>query len=116
MDIVRSAPPDAAAKIEPLKLTAAQQKAQSDMAELETTAMVYEQANVEAAGLQAKVTRTTEEDARLKQLNASMEHESAAILSPSPEPSIRTSIGNLPRKQMEPRATIDPREVICKTR
>jgi CHAT domain-containing protein len=81
MDIVRSAPPDAAAKIEPLKLTAAQQKAQSDMAELETTAMVYEQANVEAAGLQAKVTRTTEEDARLKQLNASMEHESAAILS-----------------------------------
>jgi hypothetical protein len=67
-----------------LKLTAvAQQKAQSDMAELETTAaMVYEQASVEAAGLQAKsYSHTRGGRPRLKQLNASMEQESAAILS-----------------------------------
>jgi CHAT domain-containing protein/Tfp pilus assembly protein PilF len=81
MDIVRTATADTAARIEPLKLTRAQQKAQSDMVDLEKTAMVYEQASVEAAGLQAKGSRTPEEEAQLKQLSANMEQESAAILS-----------------------------------
>jgi len=38
-DIVRSATPDGAAKIESLNLTAAQRKAQSDMADLEKKAL-----------------------------------------------------------------------------
>ena len=81
MDIVRTAAPGTAAKIEPLQLSDAQQKAQSDMAELEKTAMAFEQASVDAAALQAKAKRTPEEDARLKQLNESMQQADAAILS-----------------------------------
>jgi len=81
MDIVRTATADTAAKLEPLKLSVAQQKAQNDMADLEKAATVYEQASVEAAGLQAKSSRTPEEETQLKQLSANMEQESAAILS-----------------------------------
>jgi CHAT domain-containing protein len=79
-DIVRGAAPDAAAKVAPLKLTAAQQKAQSEMAELEKMALAFEDLSVDSAGLQAKGSRTAEEEARLKTLNASMEKENAAIL------------------------------------
>ena len=79
-DIVRGAAPDAARKVEPLKLTTAEQKAQSEMAELEKMAVAFELLSVEAAGLQTKSTHTPEEDARLKQLDASMNQENAAIL------------------------------------
>jgi CHAT domain-containing protein/Tfp pilus assembly protein PilF len=78
-DIVRGASPDTAPRIELLKLTAAQQKAESDMAGLEKMALDFEQLSVEAAGLQAKAVRTAEEDARLKQMNASMDEQNAAI-------------------------------------
>ena len=77
-DIVRGAP-EGAAKIEPLKLTAAQQKAQSDLAELEKKALVFEQLTVDIAGLQANAARTPADDARLKQSNSSMDQEGAAI-------------------------------------
>jgi CHAT domain-containing protein len=79
-DIVRSATPDGAAKIESLNLTAAQRKAQSDMADLEKKALAFEQLSVEAAGLQIKAARTPEEDARLKKLIAGMDEENSAIL------------------------------------
>ena len=81
MDIVHTAAPGAAAQIEPLKLTAAQLKALSGMAELEKSSMAYEQASVEAAALKAKATRTPDEDGRLKQLSATMDQESTSILS-----------------------------------
>ncbi|MGA2673310.1 MAG: tetratricopeptide repeat protein [Terracidiphilus sp.] len=80
-DIVRGASADAARKAAPLKLTAAQQKAQNEMAELEKMALAFEQLSTEAVGLQAKTTRTAEEDVRLKSLNEAMERENAAILS-----------------------------------
>jgi CHAT domain-containing protein/uncharacterized protein HemY len=79
-DIVRSAAPDGAAKIETLKLTAAQRKAQSDMTDLEKKALAFEQLSVEAASLQIKAARTPEEDARLKKLIAGMDEENSAIL------------------------------------
>ena len=78
-DIVHGANPDAAPQVAPLKLTAGQLKAQSDMAELEKKALAFEQLSVESAGLQAKAARTPEEDARLKALNASMEQENAEL-------------------------------------
>ena len=79
-DIVRGATPETAPKIAPLQLTAAEQKAQSEMAALEKMALDFELLSVEAVGLQTKPSRTPEEDARLKQLNANMERENAAIL------------------------------------
>jgi CHAT domain-containing protein len=78
-DIVRGAAPDAAPKVAPLRLTAGQLKAQSEMAELEKRALPLDQLGVEAAELQAKAARTPEEDARLKTLNASMERETAEL-------------------------------------
>jgi CHAT domain-containing protein/Tfp pilus assembly protein PilF len=77
-DIVRGAP-GAATRIEPLNLAAAQPKAKSDLAELEKMALAFEQLSVDAASLRSKAARTPEEDARLKQLNASMDQEDAAI-------------------------------------
>jgi CHAT domain-containing protein len=78
-DIVRGAP-EGAARIEPLQLTAAQQKARGDLAALEKMAIDYEQLSVEAAGLRVKGARTPEEDASLKQLNATMDQREAAIV------------------------------------
>ncbi len=79
-DIVRGASPDAAPKVEPLKLTAAQQKARNDMAALEKKGLTFGDINVEYAVLEAKATRTHQEDAQLKTLNASIEQEKAEIL------------------------------------
>jgi CHAT domain-containing protein len=79
-DIVRGAAHDSASKVVPFKLTAAQQKAQSEMAQLGKMALAVELLSVEAAGLQAKAVRTPEEDARLKELNASMNKENGSIL------------------------------------
>ena len=78
-DVVRGAP-EGAAKIEPLQLAAAQQKAKSDLAALEKMAIDYEQFSVEAAGLRVKAARTPEEDANLKQLNTTMDQREAAIV------------------------------------
>lgn len=79
-DIVRHAAPVASPKVAPLELTAAQKKAESQMAELEKLALAFEQLSEEAVGLQVKASRTPEEDARLKILNAAMEKENAEIL------------------------------------
>ena len=67
--------------LNPSSPTAAQLKAQGDMVELEKLSMPYEQASVDSAILQAKTSRTPEEDARLKQSTASMEQASTSILS-----------------------------------
>jgi CHAT domain-containing protein len=78
-DIVPGVAPDAAAKVEPLQFTVAQQKAQSEMAALDKMAQAFEQLSVESASLQTKAARTPEENNRLKILNASMEQEHAEI-------------------------------------
>ena len=80
-DVVRGASSGAAAQIEPLKLTTAQLKAQSTLAALEQKAQAFEGVCVEVAVLQAQATRTSEEDARLKSLNASMEQQIAEMQS-----------------------------------
>ncbi len=74
-DVVRGAAASALPGMAPLKLSAAQQKAQSEMGEVEKRALAFEQSSVEFAGLQAKAVRTSEEDARLKALSASLEQE-----------------------------------------
>jgi len=78
-DVVRGETSDAAARIEPLKLVAAQQKAQGDMAQLEKMALAFEQASVEAAGIETKADRTSDEDARLKKLHADLDEQDSAI-------------------------------------
>jgi tetratricopeptide (TPR) repeat protein len=62
-DIVRSATPDGAAKIESLNLTAAQRKAQSDMADLEKKALAFEQL-ADQSGAHPRGGRSTEETDR----------------------------------------------------
>ncbi|MGA3264279.1 MAG: tetratricopeptide repeat protein, partial [Terracidiphilus sp.] len=79
-DIVRGAAPDAGAKIEPLKMTAAQQKAQNDLAAPEKMAVALTDLCMEYAALQAKAAHNAEEDARLKTLSASIEQGIREIL------------------------------------
>jgi len=72
-EVVRGAAEDAAAKVEPLKLTPAQQKAQSELVAPAKTAEALTALSVEYGALLAKEKRTPEEDARLKALDASIE-------------------------------------------
>jgi len=72
-EVVRGAENGAAAKVEPLKLTAAQQKAQSELAAPEQTAEALTALSAEYAALLAKAARNPAEDARLKVLDASIE-------------------------------------------
>jgi len=78
-DLVHGAP-DSPAKLEPLKLTAAQQKAESELPALEKMARAVVELYIEYASLQAKTTRTSEQDAQLKQLNAGIEQKREEIL------------------------------------
>jgi CHAT domain-containing protein len=79
-DVVHGAAANPLPGIAPLKLTPAQQKAQSELAELEKRALAFEQLSVESAGLQGKAVRTSAEDARWKALNSSMEREIGELL------------------------------------
>ena len=72
-EVVRGATGNSEAKDEPLKLNAVQQKAQSELTTAEKTAVALADLSIEYAGLQAKSTRTPEEDTRLKTLGASIE-------------------------------------------
>jgi CHAT domain-containing protein len=72
-DVVRGAAPDAGAKVEPLKLSAAQQKAQDELNSQQQKAIALESLSMQYAALQAKATRTPAEDAQLKALGASLE-------------------------------------------
>ena len=71
-DVVRGAAPDAAAKVEPLKLNAVQQKAQSELDAQQQKVIALEELSLQYATLQAKPARTPAEDAQLKKLNASL--------------------------------------------
>ncbi len=68
-EVVRGAADDAASKVQPLKLSDAQQKAQTDLAVPEKTSEALTSLSVEYAALTAKQNRTAAEDARLKTLD-----------------------------------------------
>ena len=72
-EVVRGAAGNAAAKVKPLKLTEAQQRAQSELAAPEKTAVALTALSVEYAALLANEKRTSAEDARLKVLEAGIE-------------------------------------------
>jgi tetratricopeptide (TPR) repeat protein len=63
-EVVRGAAPDSAAKLEPLKLTVVQKKAQNELAAPEKTAPAVTDLSMEYAALLAKPARTSGEDAR----------------------------------------------------
>jgi CHAT domain-containing protein/dienelactone hydrolase len=72
-EVVRGATASAEAKVEPLKLTGAQQQAESGLAAAEKTALALTDTSTEYAELLAKATRTPGEDARLKLLETKIE-------------------------------------------
>jgi len=78
-DIVRGTDPNATAKAAPLMVTARRQKVLGQMAELEKRAAPLEQLSVDYVGLQAQTARTPEQDARLKELGASIERQTADL-------------------------------------
>jgi CHAT domain-containing protein len=78
-EVVRGAADDAAAKVEPLKLTTAQQTAQADLAAPEKAAEALTGLSLEYGILLAKQNRTPEENARLKTLEASIEQRNADV-------------------------------------
>ena len=72
-EVVRGAATGPEAATEPVKLTSAQEKAQSDLAIPEETAVALTNLSFEYATLQAKKSRTPEETARMKSLDARIE-------------------------------------------
>jgi CHAT domain-containing protein len=79
-DVVRGATPDAAAKVEPLRLSDAQQKAQSELDSQQQKTIALEEMSLQYAALHAKASRTPDEEAQLKGLSASLEQGIAEIL------------------------------------
>ena len=71
-DVVRGAATDAAAKVEPLKLSTAQQKAQSELDAQQQKVIALEELSLQYAALQAKPTRSPVEDTQLKMLSANL--------------------------------------------
>ncbi len=78
-EVVRGAADDPSAKVEPLKLTAAQQTAQTELATPEKTGENLMALSLEYGALLAKDNRTPAEDARLKTLDASIEQGNADV-------------------------------------
>jgi CHAT domain-containing protein len=72
-EVVRGAADNPAAKAEPLPLTPAQQKAQDELATPEKAALALTEVSMEYATLTAKASRTADEEARLKALEAKIE-------------------------------------------
>jgi CHAT domain-containing protein len=72
-EVVRGAADNSQAKVEPLKMSEAQQKAQSDIEAQEKTTLALMEMSAEFSALRAKTARTAAEDARMKSLEASIE-------------------------------------------
>ncbi len=72
-DVVRGAAPDAAAKVEPLRLSDAQQKAQGELDSQQQKTIALEEMSVQWSTLHAKSTRSADEEAQLKRLTASLQ-------------------------------------------
>lgn len=78
-EVVRGAADNPEARVEPLKLSSAQQTAQTDLEGPEKSAVALMEASAEYAELQAKAARTTEEAARLKALETKIEAGNAEV-------------------------------------
>jgi CHAT domain-containing protein len=78
-EVVRGAADDAEAKVEPLQLTNAQQKAQGDLTAPEVTAVAVTDLSVEYAELLAKATRTSDETAQLRTLETKIEKQNSEV-------------------------------------
>ncbi len=78
-DLVADANPGAGAGIEPLKLSPAQMKAESELPDLEKKARVIEESSLAYAQLQAKPQRTPDEDAQMKTLAAAIQQQATDI-------------------------------------
>jgi CHAT domain-containing protein/uncharacterized protein HemY len=72
-EVVRGAADNSQAKVEPLKMSDAQQKAQRDIDAQEKTTLALMEMSAEFSALRAKTARTADEDARMKTLEASIE-------------------------------------------
>ena len=75
-DLVAGAAPGATANIEPLKLSPAQMDAESALPDLEKKARVIEESNLVYAQLEAKASRTADDDAQIKSLQATIQQTS----------------------------------------
>ena len=97
------AAPGASAGIEPLKLSPAQQNAESALPDLEKKARTIEESSLAYAQLQAKPSRTPDEDAQLKSLSATIQQASKRHSRPlSPAKSFPSSMRNPPRARLPP--------------
>jgi CHAT domain-containing protein len=72
-DVVRGASENAEAKVEPLKLSAAQQEAQTELDSQQQKTLALEDMSLQYAALKAKAARTTDDEAQLKKLAASLQ-------------------------------------------
>ena len=80
-DVVTTAAPSVSAGIKPLKLSPAQQDAEDALPDLEKKARVIEESSLAYAQLQAKPSRTPDEDAQLKTLSATIQQQGSDIQS-----------------------------------
>ena len=80
-EVVRGSPNDATTKVEQLRLTTAQEKAQGELSIPEEKALSLTVVSGEYAMLQAKQGRTPADDARLKQVEAQIEAGNAEVSS-----------------------------------
>ena len=80
-DVVTTATPSSSADIEPLKLSPAQQDAEDALPDLEKKARAIEEASLSYAQLQAKPSRTPDEDAQLKTLGTTIQQQGSDIQS-----------------------------------
>ncbi len=78
-DLVAGASANAGTGFEPIALSPAQQKAESALPDLEKKARTIEELNLARAQIQAKPTRTPEDEAQLKSLEANMAQVSKEI-------------------------------------
>ncbi|MGA9060975.1 MAG: tetratricopeptide repeat protein [Terracidiphilus sp.] len=78
-DLVAGAAPGPGADFEPLKLSPAQQAAESELPDLERKARVIEESSLAYAQLQAKPSRTPDDDAQMKSLAATIQQTGAEI-------------------------------------
>jgi len=80
-DLVAGAAPGASSGIEPLNLSPAQQDAENALPDLEKKARVIEESSLAYGQLQAKSSRTPDEDAQLKSLSATIQQQGDEIQS-----------------------------------